>query len=329
MEHIKPAGHLLTLQPVANRLCATLRWRMRDACFALIALLAATSPLMAQALLPATVSLEFNPATMSPGGVTNLLITITNPNPNTGLTGIGGFSVDLSPLNMTSFGVGVSGCTGHSAPDSSSAATAGSSIITIGSGGILTPGFNCTLPYIIFLAVDAPLGTQYANTSSGLSSDNGGIGSPATPAPITVVANGAPQLTESFDDSSIPQFGTTFLHLHPINPNNGTLTGVAFTDTLPAGLTIVGAGASCSQGSLNVGNTSFNLSAEPGSNFVSLSDGIFYPTMPCSILVEVAGIGLGLQTNTTSTITSTNGGTGDSASASITVFDQVFKNGFE
>jgi len=328
VERVKLDGLLPSLQPVASRLRATLRWSMRYACFALTALLGATSPLMAETLLPPTVSLAFSPPTIKPGGIVALNITITNPNPNTALTGIGGFSIDLSPLNMTSYGIGTSGCSGHSAPNPSAVATAGSSIITYDSGGTLSPGFDCTFPYTIFLAVDAPLGTQYANTSSGLSSDNGGTGSAAS-APITVVANDAPQLTASFDASSIPQFGTTFLHLTPINPNNGTLTGVAFTDTLPAGLTIVGAGAGCSQGSLNVGTSSFNLSAEPGSNFISFSDGILYPTMPCSILVQVAGIGLGLQTNTTSTITSTNGGTGDGATASITVFDQVFKDGFE
>ena len=329
MKRVNLGGLLLTLQSVGMRLRATLRWCMRDACFALTALLGATSPLMAETLLPPTVSLEFYPLTMSPGGLTTLYITITNPNPNTGLTGIGGFSVDLSPLNMTSFGIGTSGCSGHSAPNLSSAAAAGSSIITFDPGTELTPGFTCSIPYIIFLAVDAPLGTKYATTSSGMSSDNGGTGSPASPAPITAVANGAPQLTESFDAASIPQFGTTFMRLTPVNPNNGTLTGVAFTDTLPAGLTIVGAGPSCSQGSLNVGTSSFNLIAEPGTNLISFSDGILYPTNPCSVLVQVQGIGLGLQTNTTSTITSTNGGTGDSASASITVFDQVFQNGFE
>ena len=326
----RPKRHevLLTHQPVANHLCATRLRRLRVACFALTALLAATSPLVAQTLLPPTVSLEFSPATMSPGGVTVLIVTVTNPNPDTALTGVGGFTVDLSPLNMTSLGLGTSGCTGHSAPNSLSAATAGSSIITYDSGGTLFPGPPCQMPYNIFLAVDAPLGTLYANTSSGLSSNNGGSGSAAS-APITVVANGAPKLTESFDDASIPQFGTTFLHLNPINPNNGTLTGVAFTDTLPAGLTIVGAGAGCSQGSPDVGHTSFNLSAPTGSSVISFSDGIIYPNSPCSVLVEVEGIGIGLQTNATSTITSTNGGTGDSATASITVFDQVFKNGFE
>src|SRR4029078_11464292 len=148
MERVKLDELLLILQRVGMRLRATLRWCMRDACFALTALLGATSPLMAETLLPPTVSLEFNPATMKPGGITNLIITITNPNPNTTLTGIGGFSVDLSPLNMTSFGIGTSGCTGHSAPHPLSAPTAGSSTITYDSGGTLTPGFTCSIPYI-------------------------------------------------------------------------------------------------------------------------------------------------------------------------------------
>jgi hypothetical protein len=49
----------------------------------------------------------------------------------------------------------------------------------------------------------------------------------------------------------------------------------------------------------------------------------------CSFIVEITGEQLGVQTNTTGAITSTNGGTGETSTASVTVFDQVFKNGFE
>jgi hypothetical protein len=41
------------------------------------------------------------------------------------------------------------------------------------------------------------------------------------------------------------------------------------------------------------------------------------------------GVALGLHTNTTSAIPLTNGGTGESSTASVTVIDQIFKNGFD
>ncbi len=317
-----------THQSVANRIYATPHWHKGHACLALAGLLVATVPLMAQTILPPTLSATFNPATISPGGHTDLIFTITNPNSSVSLTDVGGFSDDLSPLNMVSLGIELgSGCTGSNGPSPARTATAGSSTITFGSFTSFGAGNTCSVPYITVLSVDATLGAQ-TTTTSAITSTNGGTGNTAS-ATITVVAPVAPQLTARFDDASILQFGTTYLRLALINPNNGTLTGVAFTDPLPTGLTIVGAGVQCSQGTLNTGTTSFNLIAEPGSSLISVSDGILVATNPCSIIVGVEGVGLGLQTNTTSVITSTNGGTGNSATASINIIDQIFEDGFE
>jgi hypothetical protein len=284
---------------------------------------------MADTILPPTLTMAFSPQALSPGGVTTLTITMANPNPSTTLTGVGGFSVDLSPLKMTTIaGGGASGCVGTSGPQLARAASSEASVITIEAASSFGPGNSCSMPFTIFLAADAALGLQNAESSNAITSDNGGTGNSAQ-APVTVVAPSAPYLTASVYASSIAQFGTTFLKLTPVNPNNGVLTGVAFSATLPAGLTILGAGESCSEGSIHTGTSTFNLIAEAGTSLISVSEGILYPTNPCYLLVQVEGIELGLQTITTSTITSTNASEGDGATTSITVFDQMFEDGFE
>jgi hypothetical protein len=319
-------------EPVAARSQAAPQRRTLHALLALLAflaLVAAPSLLMADAILPPTLTMAFSPQTLSPGGVTTLTITIANPNPSTTLTGVGGFSVDLSPLKMTTLaGGGASGCVGTSGPQLTRAASSESSVITIEATLGFGSGNSCAMPFTIFLAADAALGLQDAESSNAITSDNGGTGNSAQ-ASFTVVAPSAPHLTASVYASLIPQFATTFLKLTPVNPNNGVLTGVAFTDTLPAGLTIVGAGSSCSEGSIHTGTSTFNLVADAGTSLISVSEGVLYPTNPCYVLVQVEGIELGLQTITTSTITTTNAGEGDGATTSITVFDQLFEDGFE
>ena len=111
-------------EPVARRPHTTLRQRARLAARLLIALVAAPSLLMADTILPPTLTMEFSSAPLSPGGITVLTITIANPNPGTTLTGVGGFSVDLSPLKMTTFtGAGASGCVGTNGPQLAQAGT--------------------------------------------------------------------------------------------------------------------------------------------------------------------------------------------------------------
>ena len=101
------------------------------------------------------------------------------------------------------------------------------------------------------------------------------------------------------------------------NPNAQALTGVAFTDTFPVGITA--ATVSGFGYSLTCGNS-------PALAFADTSFGASAITIPalatCSIqLLGLTGTIAGVYTNTTSTVTSTNGATGNAASAPITVGD--------
>ncbi|HTF44195.1 MAG TPA: RICIN domain-containing protein, partial [Terriglobales bacterium] len=108
--------------------------------------------------------------------------------------------------------------------------------------------------------------------------------------------------------------GFTLLTFQISNPNSGTaLTGIDFTDTLPAGLLVAtpnGLTGTCGGGS---------ITATAGSGAVGLSAATLAAGASCSFTVDVSAIATGVQNNTTSAVSSTEGGGGKTASASITV----------
>jgi hypothetical protein len=129
-----------------------------------------------------------------------------------------------------------------------------------------------------------------------------------------------PTINKSFDPAQIPVGGGTGLTFNIVNPNAGAaLTGVAFTDTFPIGVTgatVSGFGFSnltCGipPGTFTLTDTSFSVS------------GLTIPaSATCSFqLLGLTGTVAGIYTNVTSTVTSTNAGTGNAASAPITVGD--------
>ena len=123
----------------------------------------------------------------------------------------------------------------------------------------------------------------------------------------------APTLSTSFGAASISVGGTTSLSFTISNLNaTPALTGVAFTDTLPAGLVIStpnGLTGSCGGGT---------ITATAGSGSASLSGATLPRGSSCTFSVNVTGVAPGVQNNST-TVTSTEGGTGNTTTASITV----------
>lgn len=124
----------------------------------------------------------------------------------------------------------------------------------------------------------------------------------------------APSISKSFGASSILVGGSTSLSFTITNPaaNTVSLTGVAFTDTLPGGLVVAtpnGLTGSCGGGT---------ITATQGSGSVSLSGATLAANASCTFSVNVTGTTAGPQNNSV-TVSSTNGGTGNTATASVTV----------
>jgi uncharacterized repeat protein (TIGR01451 family) len=249
---------------------------------------------------PPTTSKAFGAATIPLNGSTSLTLTITNPNSTLALTGVS-FTDNLpSGLQVASVPSASNGCGG-----TLTGATAGSTSFSL-SGGSLAASAFCTVSLNV-----AGTTAGVKNNSTAASSNETGAGSAGT-ASITVVA--PPTISKAFGATSIPLNGSTSVTLTITNPNTGTaLSGVAFSDTLVAGLVV----ASPNGASNSCGGT---LTATAGSSSISLSSGSIALNSSCTVSVNVTGTTAGSKSNTTGAVSSTNGGTGTASNtATLTV----------
>ena len=244
---------------------------------------------------PPTISKAFGASSILLNGTTSLTFTITNPNTSLGLTGIS--FTDSLPAGMTVPNGTTTPCGGS--------LTAASNVLTF-SGGSITASGNCSFS----VTVTGSTAGVWNNTTGAISSNESGAGTTSNTATLTVVA--PPTISKSFDAATIPLNGTSVLSFTITNNNSTTtLTGIGFTDTLPAGLTVAsGTSSTCGGGTLTA--------TAPGT--IALTGGSIAASSTCVISVTVTGATAGVKNNTTGAITSTNGGTGTTSNtATITV----------
>jgi hypothetical protein len=112
---------------------------------------------------------------------------------------------------------------------------------------------------------------------------------------------------------------TTSLTFTIANANASALSGVGFTDPLPAGLAV----ANPSGLTNTCGGTAI---AALGSSSVALSGGALAASSSCKLTVNVTGTATGTQNNVTGAVSSNEGGPGGTASASLTILGPVIPN---
>ncbi len=263
-------------------------------------LIVVAAPLLAQA---------FNPVSTPLNSTSSLNFTITNPAANT-VAETGVAFTDVLPAGLTVPTAATTQCGG-------TVSTTAPGTITF-AGGNVAVGSSCT----VSVAVTGAAAGSYSNIVDGnngttlISSTNGGTGvAPGSAATLTVAA--PPAITKTFNPTTITLGATSTVTFTITNPASNTvsLTGVAFSDSLPGGLAV----SSASNPTNTCGGT---LTASAAS--ISLS-GATIPVGSCTVTVPVQGNTGGLNiTNTTGAITSANGGTGNTATATITVQDYGF-----
>ena len=252
---------------------------------------------------PTTISKAFGTPQIPLNTSTTLSFTLANAAGNTvALTGVG-FSDTLPAGLVVATPNGLTGSCGAG----TITATAGSSSISL-SGATLPVGASCTFS----VDVTGTTAGVKNNLSGRVTSTNGGSGGTAA-ASITVVA--PPTISKAFGTPQIPLNTSTTLGFTLANPAGNTvaLTGVGFSDTLPAGLVVAtpnGLTGSCGAGT---------ITATAGSSSISLSGATLPVGASCTFSVDVTGTTAGVKNNTTDPVKSTEGGTDGTASASITV----------
>jgi uncharacterized repeat protein (TIGR01451 family) len=247
-------------------------------------------------IAPPSIAKVFNPASIALNATTSLTFTITNPAANAvSLTGVA--FTDALPTGLT--------------VANSTATVCGGTLTTTAPTGIALTGATIAAngQCQFSVTVTGAAAGQFTNTTGNVTSTNGGTGNTAT-ANLSVAT--PPSITKAFGAASIPLNGTTSLTFNITNPNtNLALTGVAFTDSLPAGLVV----ATPSGLSNTCGGTA---TAVAGSGSVSLSAGTLASTASCTVSVNVQGTTAGIKNNSV-TVTATESGTGNTSNASITV----------
>jgi hypothetical protein len=226
-----------------------------------------------------------------------LSFTITNPNPTTALTGVA--LTDVLPAGLSVANATTSVCGGTN----NLVVTAATRTIAL-SGASINQGGTCQFSVTV---TGAAQGVQN-NLTGNVASTNGGQGNTAS-ASITVI--NPPTLAKSFTPNQIQLNGTSILQFTLANPNTSlALNTLAFTDTLPGGVTAPNTAATTV-----CGDGSYSITA----NVISFSKPSLAGTTNCVFSVIVTGTTVGLKTNLTSTVTTANSNPGTAATANLTV----------
>jgi uncharacterized repeat protein (TIGR01451 family) len=152
------------------------------------------------------------------------------------------------------------------------------------------------------------------------------IGPTASGMDSLAIQPAAPTFSKTFAAPSFAAGASTTLTFSLTNPNLVPLTGIGFTDQLPAGLTIAmqgGPTGSCGGGV---------ITAAPGTGVVTLSNASLAPSASCSFAVTVTASSSGNFSNVSGSVSSNQSGTGAAAEASVAVqnrpqaLPQVFQN---
>lgn len=249
--------------------------------------------------LPPNVSVSFGAPSIPLNSTTSLTFTVANPNPLMPLSGVGFADTLPSGLSVATPNGLSSSCGGGTMT-----AAAGSRSVTLSSAGI-APSKTCTAS----INVIGTTAGAMTNTAGGVTSNEGGSGASASTT-ITVVA--PPHIGTAFSPIRVaPNAQTTSTFLIS-NPNlTATLTGVGFTDNLPAGLTV--ASPSNVSGSCGGGT----ITAAPGAASITLTGATLQPSESCIFSIGITVGAAGQMINTTGNIVSAEGGAGDAASAAV------------
>jgi hypothetical protein len=267
------------------------------------------TPVSTPVMVPPTLGKSFSPAAISVGGVSTLVLTLSNS--NSVVDTITAPLTDHLPAGMTVDGADSTTCGG--AVD----ALKGSTTVTL-TGGTIPANGSCT----VTVSVSPDCGCLYYNSVSAgaLKTDNGSNAAAAV-ATLTVTKAPAPGGTPSvskffYPDEIRPGASTTLtITLKNTDAKAATLTA-PFTDQLPSGMVVYGLPSTVPDNTCGG-----KLTASKGSTDVTLTDGKIPADSTCRLIVLVSVEKAGTYVNTLrkGTLKTSNGSNANQANASLVV----------
>jgi uncharacterized repeat protein (TIGR01451 family) len=255
--------------------------------------------------IPPTLGKAFAPATINPGGVSTLTITLSNANST--IANLIAPLTDQFPTDVVVVGNAGTTCTGGTLT-----AGAGSSTVTLTGAAIPIQGL-CT----VTVDVTAALGGNYTNSLAvgALSTTNGYNTVPAVATLTVPPPPNAPTLGKAFGPATINSggFSTLTLTLNNTNATAAALTA-PLTDTLPNGTVISGSASNTCGGVATVGVSS-----------VTLTGGSIPANGSCTITVGVTAVAGDNYINSVAAgaLETSNGNNAAPAIATLTVIPPV------
>lgn len=254
---------------------------------------------------PPSLSKAFGTDPITVGSVSRLTFNVSNaattPVASKPLTGVAFSDTLPAGLLVATPPNAATTCTGGAVT-----AAAGSSTIAL-SGASMAAATSCTVAVDVVGAAPG----SFENVSARVTSTESGPNPSADGVAIdTISVLAPPVLAKSFSETTVLTGATALLAFRVTNPNAGNaLTGLAFTDTLPAGLTVATSSASACGGTI----------ATTAPSTISFSGGSLAAASECVFSVVVTGTTVGTKNNVTGAVTSTEAGAGNAASATLYV----------
>lgn len=224
----------------------------------------------------------FDPLTVFGGSASTMSVELINQS-STSLSGIA--FIDTMPdgmilANPLNFNVGTCGGTLSGTPGANSFSFSGGSLPALGS---------CSLTLSATMTVNGNLTNTIPN--GGLTTNEGVTN--VDPAEATLTNLPGASLSKYFVTNPMTAGSDSALTITIQNTGNVPLSGMGFSDSLPAGLSISGASA---PGPVN--NCGGILTAVSGTQLIQLQDGVLEAISSCTIVVHITGNTSGSYRNT-------------------------------
>ncbi len=247
----------------------------------------ASSVSVAVVVLPVITKIDGG-STINPGANTTYTVTVTN---NSGGTLQNSFFKDPAVPYLTVNSLSCAAANGATCP------IANNTVADMqGPTGIPIPSTNLPNNSSLIFTIDAsvssaaPLGSHLINTASV------SIGSSSNSASDDDLIVLAPSAAKSFSPSTITEGAVSVLTITLANPTASPVTGVAFTDTYPAGLVNTASASAAT----TCGGT---VTASDNGNSLALSGGTIPASGSCTVTVNVTSAAAGSYSNSTGAIT--------------------------